>query len=137
MLEWKDEFLVGHEEIDIQHRKLIELLNLFVESLEESNMTQLSAEILPQLLICMKDLFSSEEKLMLSIKYIDYHRHKLFHDSMNKKMTVLLMRMKKSKKINVQESMEALYELLIEHFQKEDKNIAVAKSIKNTAGISS
>ncbi len=134
LIEWKNDYCVGIDEIDYDHQKLFDLIRQFVESLFKNQMTRVSAEILPPLVTHFKKHFAAEEKFMLKIKFPDYKRHKLLHESISKNIAAILVRIKKGKQADLLESMEIFSELMIEHIRKEDTKIARAFAVYADAG---
>lgn len=129
LIEWKSEYSIGVEEIDLNHKRLFDMIGQFVDSLSESHMTRLSATILMPLVIHIKTIFAEEEKIMLRIKFPDYKRHRLLHESFLKNIAAVLVRIKKGKQVNLLEPMEIFSELMAAHIMKEDKKIARAYAI--------
>lgn len=64
MIEWKDQFSVKNEELDMQHQKLFVLVNHILESMktEKANDTTFINDILNQLYDYTQYHFKAEEK---------------------------------------------------------------------------
>ena len=63
-LAWKDEYSVGLDSIDQQHRKLINLINQLTTAVEYSTGEEFEREALAELVDYTKTHFSYEEGLM-------------------------------------------------------------------------
>jgi len=76
---WNDSLSVKIDSIDLQHKKLIELINDFYENLNRDT----NKEKMVELIIALKNYtifhFSSEEKLLKQANYPDLEKHKIEH----------------------------------------------------------
>ncbi len=73
---WKPEYSVGVEDLDRQHRGLIELINLLAE---EKNNPGSMGQVFDELEAYTKDHFSAEEKQLKEADYEDLKAHKKEH----------------------------------------------------------
>ncbi len=78
---WDDDYGVGHDGIDGDHRRLFELFNEFVTAVNENRGDGDVEAVLVELLKYCDTHFDREEKLMREHGYPDYERHKALHDS--------------------------------------------------------
>lgn len=89
MVKWSDDYLIGIEEIDNQHKKLFEItdeaLNLLKDDLRVDKYDEI-ASILEELKSYAKYHFKSEEEYMLSIGYKRYFSQKVDHDDFIEKI---------------------------------------------------
>ena len=76
---WNEGFSVNIKEIDEQHKKLFNLINMLHDAMKKGGDKEVLAEILQGLVDYTKYHFSTEEKYMSSFKYPDYHSHKAEH----------------------------------------------------------
>jgi hemerythrin len=84
LLKWKKEYSVGIDEIDNQHKHLMEMIkNLLKICMVDSN-TKLDAfsELASTAIKCFIEHFATEEKLMLERDYPKYDEHKARHDKL-------------------------------------------------------
>lgn len=76
---WDETLSVKIESIDLQHKKLIDLINAFYENLNRDS----NKEKMLELIVALKDYtifhFSSEEKCMKQADYPDFEKHKTEH----------------------------------------------------------
>lgn len=83
MLRWKDDYLVGVEEIDNQHKKLFEIGERAYDLLKNDMIIDKYDRII-EVLNELKEYavfhFKSEEAYMLSINYKRFFSHKIEHD---------------------------------------------------------
>ena len=87
-ISWDDAYLLGIDEIDSQHKKLIAIANKLYDILTGS--TDKYKILLPSILKEIKDYtvyhFSNEEKFMESYGYTGVSIHKTAHDSFIKEV---------------------------------------------------
>ena len=79
-IEWSDQFELGIEEVDNQHKRLIQLTNELHTAMSEGNAQEFLGELLHQLALYAVSHFATEERLMRQYSYpesephIDAHR---------------------------------------------------------------
>ena len=81
---WSNTLSVQVEEIDEDHRKLIDLFNLLNHSVADGESAVYIAAILEELVCCTAWHFKHEERLMIKHKYDAYEAHKAEHDELIK-----------------------------------------------------
>ena len=83
MIQWKESYRLGVDEIDDQHKKLFEIANRAYELLKNDFVTDKYDRIV-SIIEELKDYtvyhFSFEENYMASIKYRKLLSHKVIHD---------------------------------------------------------
>lgn len=82
LIEWSNELSVGIEEIDEQHKVLVELLNNISEATQQRRGQEKAEEILNKLIEYAKIHFAVEESLMRIMGYPGYEDHKLRHQEL-------------------------------------------------------
>jgi hemerythrin len=83
LIKWKDEYRIGIDEIDEQHKKIFNIANEAYELLKNEfyyDKYDRIIELLEELKDYAKFHFSFEEDYMLSIKYKGYFSQKVAHD---------------------------------------------------------
>ncbi|MDR2477591.1 MAG: bacteriohemerythrin [Treponema sp.] len=83
LVAWNDEFLVGNEKIDAQHKELVSMTNEFYAGCQ---MGGLMAKVffmktIQGALHYVKTHFSTEEDIMQKASYPDFHIHKQQHEN--------------------------------------------------------
>ena len=73
---------VGVDEIDEDHRKLVDLFNIFNQSVTEGAATDYLIAVLEELVNCTVWHFSHEERLMLKYGYKGFKEHKAEHEEL-------------------------------------------------------
>jgi hemerythrin len=78
-IRWKDEYSVGVEKIDRQHRHLFEIINKLIDHSAASSDSKLVSETLTEMLDYAKEHFTTEEELMQEYGYPEIGPHKEQH----------------------------------------------------------
>lgn len=81
-VEWSDELSVGIEEIDTQHKVLVDLLNETHDAIQQGRAVQTTKDVVDRLDEYTRVHFAVEESLMRILHYPDYERHKEEHDKL-------------------------------------------------------
>ncbi len=76
---WSDEYSVGVEEIDVQHKKLFDLLEKLRTAIHEKHGSAACVEILEELVSYTKVHFTLEESLMRLAHYENFEAHQQRH----------------------------------------------------------
>ncbi|XZG71349.1 bacteriohemerythrin [Chitinibacteraceae bacterium HSL-7] len=82
LIEWNDSLSVGIQEIDEQHKVLVELLNQLYTAIHERHAREACHDILRQLVEYTRIHFAVEESLMRILGYPDYEPHKAKHEAL-------------------------------------------------------
>ena len=83
-LEWKNEYSVGIEEIDNQHKHLMELIKNLLKICMVDSSTKLESfsELASTAIKRFTEHFATEERIMLDKNYPKYEEHKIRHDKL-------------------------------------------------------
>ncbi len=79
IISWDDSLSVGVEEIDQDHRRLVELFNLLSEAVENRESADYIDALLVELISCTEWHFRHEERLMIRHGYDGMEDHKDEH----------------------------------------------------------
>ena len=79
---WDKVLIVGIDEIDEDHRRLVDLYNLLNHAVAERAAPEYLAALLEELINCTVWHFSHEERLMLQHRYAGYAEHKSEHQEL-------------------------------------------------------
>ncbi len=82
LIEWKDEFNTGVEDVDGEHRRLIEQINVLNESLAAPTSKNEILDGLGEIYARISAHFALEEKIMLREHYDEYEDHKQDHENL-------------------------------------------------------
>jgi len=106
---------IGIDEIDDDHRKLVNLFNILNHSLTEGATTDYVESVLEELINCTVWHFSHEERLMLKYGYDRYEEHKAEHKDLIESAKALQQKFIQKGKLDEGEDIEFLERWLTEH----------------------
>ena len=81
-IQWDDALSVGFEEIDNDHKRLVDLLNQLITAVAQGENKQQVHSIIAELISYTNWHFRHEERLMLTYGYPDYQQHKEEHEAL-------------------------------------------------------
>ena len=87
LFEWKDEYLLGLEPLDFEHKDLFECINNLYEQCRIQTEGVEVEDCLGQLHVRLAAHFALEEKTMCEMKNPHYQAHKAEHDRFLEKVT--------------------------------------------------
>ena len=132
-LEWKDEYCVGIDSIDQQHRKLVNLINQLQTAVDYSTGEEFERDALDELVDYTKTHFSYEEGLMRDNDYPEFEQHKRQHKEMFEKVEEVLAEYEKDQETAMNNAVEYLKSWLINHINGTDKQYSsylIGKGVK-------
>ncbi len=112
---WGKVLSVEVDEIDEDHRKLVNLFNLLNHAVMEQESSDYLAALLEELVNCTVWHFSHEERLMLKYDYKDMEEHKAEHRELIKSAKALQQKILRADNTIVDEDIEYLERWLTEH----------------------
>jgi hemerythrin len=126
LFKWTDEYSVGIEEIDNQHKTLFDLINrLYFAALNREDATE-TVEILDTLLDYTRTHFALEEKLLESAGYADLAEHAQEHRRFIEKLNSVVQKFMIEEKTVTFELINFLKHWLKEHILETDTAYASA-----------
>ena len=132
-VEWKDDYSVGIDSIDQQHKKLLNLINQLQTAVDYSTGDEFEREALDELVDYTKTHFIYEEGLMRDNDYPDFEPHKAQHEKMFKKVGEVLAEYEQDHETAMSNAAEYLKDWLINHINGTDKEYSsylIAKGVK-------
>jgi len=120
-LEWNDNFSIHNNEIDLQHRELVDLLNSLYEAMKTGTLNATRGSMLNQVIDHARRHFSSEEKLMAEKGFPDLPAHKDAHRALIDQIVNLRSRHRNGGLILSNEVLQFLKEWLMGHMQGMDR----------------
>ena len=81
---WSDILSVGVDEIDEDHRKLVNIFNILNHAVTEGESPEYLASVLEELINCTVWHFSHEDRLMLKYGYGEMEGHRVEHQELIK-----------------------------------------------------
>lgn len=127
VLKWKDEYSIGVEEIDEQHKHLFEIGNEIYDLLENYLLPDKYDKII-QIIAGLKEYtvhhFQTEEELMLKIKYPGYFKQKVAHDDFIKEVeSVDFSAIDQDQDGHTRKLLEFIFGWVLDHILKSDLGI--------------
>ena len=119
-LVWDHVLSVGVDEVDDDHRKLVNLFNMLNHSVTEEDDPEYLAAILEELINCTAWHFSHEERLMLKHGYEGLAEHKEEHKELVKSAKELQQKILQAGNLVATEDIEFLERWLTEHILTTD-----------------
>jgi len=80
LIKWTEQLSLGIDEVDREHRQLIELINSLHDTGQAGSDGPLVAELLEEIYLQIDEHFANEEALMHVIGYRLYREHKEDHE---------------------------------------------------------
>jgi hemerythrin len=119
-VEWDDSLSVGIEEIDEQHKVLVDMVNKMHEAIHQRHGSDVVIGILNDLAEYTRIHFAVEESLMRILNYPEYDDHKHIHEELLHTVQDLQEKVSSGKKSIGFELMHFLKTWLVKHIMEED-----------------
>lgn len=94
LINWSDALSVNNEEIDSQHKKLVNLVNALHDHMAAGDANEVIGKVLDRMIEYTAFHFQTEEKLMEQYKYPGAGLHKIEHKKLVEKALDLQKRFK-------------------------------------------
>lgn len=120
-IEWKDEYSVGLDSIDQQHKKLLALINQLQTAVDYSTGEEFEREALDELVDYTKTHFSYEEGLMEQNGYPGFEPHRAKHKEMIREVEEVLAEYEEDHDLAMEHGSKFLKNWLINHINGTDK----------------
>ncbi len=119
---WKDEYMTGHPDIDLDHQTLVSITNDFYDSVEKGDAHNQINTTLKRLIDYIELHFAREEGIFLNSDYPDAADHMQKHREIEKVVRDLASACKIDvASINIDEVMDFLKRWLTEHIARIDR----------------
>ena len=132
LITWNSTYSVNVKEIDLQHQKLIALINQLHDGMKAGKGKEITRKILSDLADYTKFHFGYEEKLFDQTKYPDTMVQKRQHSDLVKQVVNYISKFQKGEAILTMELMNFLKDWLMNHIVATDKKYT---SFLNSKGI--
>ncbi len=120
---WDKALSVQIEEIDDDHRKLVDLYNILNHSVVEGDATDYIEAVMEELISCTVWHFRHEERLMLKYGYEGFAEHKSEHQGLIESAKELQQKLLQEGKAVSSEDIEFLEHWLIGHILGADMDL--------------
>ena len=120
---WSHTLSVAVDEIDEDHRKLVNIFNILVHSIKDGESPEYLAAVLDELINCTVWHFSHEERLMLKYGYKGIEEHKADHRELIASAKELRDELLQANRPVEDEHIEFLERWLTEHILTDDMRL--------------
>ena len=125
IITWSDELSVGIEEIDTQHRGLVDMLNrLYHHAIEAPSDFDSVRDILKELVEYTVVHFATEESLFRIFKYPDMEAHTKQHEALKTQVQKIVHKVERREQKVDLELINFLRKWLRDHIMSSDKKYA-------------
>ncbi len=118
---WKNEYSVGIEAMDNDHKKLLSLINQLQTAVHYYTGKEFEQKALDELIDYTKTHFAREEQLMADNDFPDLEIHKLQHQQFIDKVNHLLKEYQKDSDVTMVDALNFLKNWLVKHINGTDK----------------
>lgn len=132
-VEWRDEYSVGIDSIDEQHKRLLNLINQLQTAAHYHTDEAFVDKALDELVDYTRTHFSYEEGLLEQNGYSELEPHKMEHQAMIKQVGESIERYKADPDQTIEDIVQYLKKWLINHINGTDKGYSsflVGKGVK-------
>jgi len=133
LLNWNESYSVKIAQIDLQHKKLVEIINELHESMKAGKSKEVLGKILDELINYTANHFKTEEDLFDKYGYPDKITHKRQHGDLVDQVLKFKANFESGKSVLSIDLMNFLKEWLIQHMTGSDKKYS---SYLNGKGVS-
>ncbi|MEN8179886.1 MAG: bacteriohemerythrin [Pseudomonadota bacterium] len=120
---WSNTLSVDVDEIDEDHRRLVDLLNILNHSVVEGDAKNYIEAVLEELISCTVWHFRHEERLMLKHAYEGFEEHKTEHRELIESAQALQQKFLQESELLSSEDIEFLEHWLTEHILVADMKL--------------
>ena len=120
-VEWRDEYSVGIEAIDNDHKRLLNLINQLQTAAHYQTGQQFEQEAMDALVDYTKHHFKREEDLMETHGYPDFEPHRAQHREMIERVDDMIEDYKRNPQKGIEEAVQYLKNWLIRHINGTDQ----------------
>jgi hemerythrin len=85
LIKWNEYYSVNVDEIDDQHKKLIDLINQMFDAMKAGKGKEIMGSVLSELVEYTKYHFATEERLLHQAGYPEYEEHKTIHEELTRR----------------------------------------------------
>lgn len=124
IMNWNDSYSVNITSIDIQHKKLIDMINALHDAMAQGKGRDVMAPMVRDMATYAVTHFANEEKLMQEKGYPDFAAHKAQHDAFKQKVGDFQAKVADNKLGVTLEVMNFLKDWLSNHILSVDKKYA-------------
>lgn len=132
LITWNDSLSVNVQEIDSQHKRLVELINQLHDAMSQGRGREVMGKVLDGLISYTRTHFAYEERLMAARAYPSLAQHKAEHDALTKQVLDLQSQFLAGQAVLTLQVMKFLKDWLSNHILEVDKKLG---AYLNTKGV--
>ena len=118
---WSEDYLIGHDELDAQHKDLLEHLTAFLAVIDETQETAALASDFRRLTEEVHKHFADEERVMIETGFSNFDRHKAEHNVLLVESEILTRRIESSEEPQASaDAARFLWNLVVGHLTLTD-----------------
>ncbi len=121
LYQWRREYTVGVREIDEQHRRLFDYINLLAEAMDSGKDHQVMREVIRDLVAYVRTHFTFEEELLHQYRYPELARHQAIHAIYTQRVNELDAEFRQEHPPTSDEVLAFLNEWLVKHILGTDR----------------
>jgi hemerythrin len=121
IIDWSEQLSVGVLEMDVQHKRLIELINRLYDAMSRGEGGSVLKTIVNELVTYTKVHFGAEERLMASRQYPQLSAHRQLHERFTAQVVEMNEKIVAGKMLTAVSVGNFLRDWLVTHIQSEDK----------------
>lgn len=111
--------------MDIQHKRLVELVNRIYDAMREGKGDQAAQQTLEDIVLYVRTHFTAEEALMQQVGYPHLSAHQAKHRALTAKAKELMEGLKAGKMVATVRLATFLKDWLVNHIQHEDRQYGI------------
>lgn len=123
LVEWRDEFKIGIEDVDFEHKELIDLINQSFNDASQKDSNMAVMYFLGEIYSKISAHFALEEMHMKKLNYDQYDGHKQDHEQLLDDILNIMDEYGDTANINKEEFSKRLNEWFINHFKTKDARL--------------
>lgn len=123
LIEWRDEFKIGIEEVDFEHRELIELINELYGEIKMEDSTVAVMYCLEEIYAKISAHFALEEKVMRVLKYDQCKDHKEDHERLLDSIRDIMDEYMDDPTLDEEKFSDRLNDWFVQHFSTKDARL--------------
>jgi len=120
LVEWRDEFKIGIEEVDFEHQELIELINELYAETKKEDSAMAVMDCLGEIFAKISAHFALEEKVMRDLQYDQYEDHKEDHELLLDSIMDIMDEYADDTGLDEEEFADRLNDWFVRHFSTKD-----------------
>ena len=131
LIEWSEKYSIGYDEIDDQHKKLVEMINELYNSFLKGEADKVAESIIQKMIEYTDYHFKTEEKYFEKYNYSDTELHIEQHKGFVDQVTNFFNEFKKGSVVISYDIMNFLRDWLVAHIQNSDTKFSAEFQAKD------